>query len=81
MRGRPFSRVVMEESTGGVRVVFYSPVLRWFWKRRAVVRYATFADCLMGLSERYLEAAKHRGAAGRKRRRRLAAKIAAKLVG
>ena len=81
MRGRPFSRVVMEESAGGVRVVFYSPVLRWFWKRRAVMVYATFADCLLGLSEKYLEAAKRRGAAGRKRRRRLAHKIATKLVG
>ena len=79
-RSRAFSRVVLEESERGVRVVFYSPRLRWFWKRRAVMVYATFADCLMGLSEKYLEAAKRRGAAGRKRRRRLAAKIAAKLV-
>jgi len=80
-RSRAFSRVVIEESKESVRVVFYSPRLRWFWRGRAVMVYATFGDCLLGLSERYLEAAKRRGAAGRKRRRRLAAKIAAKLVG
>ena len=81
MRGRPFCRVVIEESKGGVRVVFWRPWLRWFWQRAAVRSYPTFADCLMGLSERYLEAAKRKGAAGRKQRRRWAAKIAAKLVG
>lgn len=81
MRGRSFCRVVIEESAGGVRVVFYRRLLRWFWRRAAVRSYGTFADCLMGLSERYLEAAKRKGAAGRKQRRRWAAKIAAKLVG
>lgn len=81
MRGRPFSRVVIEESKEGVRVIFYSPFLRWFWRRRVQKRYQTFAACLLGLSEGYLEAAKLRGAAGRKQRRRLARKIAAKLVG
>lgn len=81
MRDRPFSRVVMEENKRGVRVIFYRPSLRWFWRRAVVRSYATFADCLLGLSESYLEAAKRRGAAGRKRRRRLARKIVTKLVG
>lgn len=79
--GRPFCRIVIEESDGGVRVRYYRPRWRWLWHGAAQGLYRTYGDCLMGLAESYLEAAKQKGAKGRKERRRLAAKIAAKLVG
>ena len=81
-RGHVRSRLILDQTENGIEVHSHRPFLRFFWRRDAIRRrYATLAEALLGLSELYLLMAKKHGAAGRKQRKRWAAKVAKGLVG
>ena len=75
-------RILIEGRPGNIRIVACKPWLWRFWRRGATLgRYADLRGALMGLAKGYLDAAKRLGAAGRKERKRIAHKVAEKLVG
>ena len=76
------SRLILDQTENGIEVHSHRPFLWFFWRRDAIRRrYAGLPEALLGLSELYLMVAKKQGAAGRKQRRRLAVKVAQRLVG